>query len=223
MRMNLQIEDVHKSYRVARHEPLQVLQGMNFSFPTEGFVSICGPSGCGKSTLLNILGGLDRPDSGKMYWGGEDVSSWSGQKMAWWRNATIGFIFQSYHLFPELTALENVELPAALGRKNRLKEARELMAAVGLEKRIHHRPAELSGGEQQRVALARALVNDPPVLLADEPTGNLDGATSREMVDLLLDLALQRKKILILVTHDAELAARAAIRLRISDGHLQQL
>lgn len=221
--MKLRIENVHKSYRVAQHEPLGVLRGMNFSFPEDGFVSICGPSGCGKSTLLNILGGLDRPDSGKLFWGEEDVSTWSDQKLAWWRNSTIGFIFQAYHLLPELTALENVELPAALGRKNRSKEAQELISLVGLAGRMHHRPSELSGGEQQRIALARALVNDPPVLLADEPTGNLDGATSREMIDLLLDLALQRKKILILVTHDAELAARATIRLRISDGHLQQL
>lgn len=221
--MNLRIDDVHKSYRVSKHAPLLVLRGMNFVFPPEGFASICGPSGCGKSTLLNILGGLDRPDSGKIFWGDEDISSWSNSKMAGWRNSTIGFIFQAYHLFPELTALENVELPTALGRRKRMKEAKELIAAVGLGDRMHHRPAELSGGEQQRVALARALVNDPPVLLADEPTGNLDGATAHEMIDLLLDLAVQRKKILVLVTHDAELAARAAIRLRISDGHLQQL
>ncbi|MFZ5806677.1 MAG: ABC transporter ATP-binding protein [Verrucomicrobiota bacterium] len=215
----LRLEKIKKSYFMGQE--IRVLRGVSMEFSEKGFTAIRGPSGSGKSTLLHLMGGLDHPTAGEIFWRGEKISEWSNAKRAAWRNASVGFIFQSYHLLPELSALENVLLPAALARKSCEKEAKALLDQVGLKKRAHHRPSELSGGEQQRVAIARALVNNPAMILADEPTGNLDGATAQGIMDLLLDLIEQRKKSLIMVTHDAEWARRASLPLRLSEGILE--
>ncbi|MFH1066440.1 MAG: ABC transporter ATP-binding protein [bacterium] len=218
----LRLENIEKFYRMGRGAKIKVLRGLSAAFPDIGFTSIRGPSGSGKSTLLHIMGGLDRPCGGDVWWGEEKISSWSRTKLAAWRNSFLGFVFQSYHLLPELSALENVLLPAALARKAAEKEATELLEQVGLAERMQHRPAELSGGEQQRVAIARALINDPVLVLADEPTGNLDAETAKSVMDLLLSLIQQRKKALVMVTHEAELAKRASLRLVLREGALEQ-
>lgn len=215
----LKLENVKKSYFMGKE--IRVLKGISWEFLEGGFTSICGPSGSGKSTLLHVMGGLDQPNHGKVFWGNEKISTWPAGKLARWRNETVGFIFQAYHLLSELDALENVLLPAALGRKDAEEHARELLRQVGLRDRMHHRPAELSGGEQQRVAIARALVNDPSLILADEPTGNLDKATSAGVIDVLLGLIEQKKKSLIMVTHDADIAAKASLQLRLNEGILE--
>lgn len=182
---------------------------------------IQGASGTGKTTLLNLLGGLDQPSEGTIYWKGQSLSRMSRSESAIWRNRHVGFIFQSYHLMPELNALENVLLPGWLGRKNPEVKARELLQRVGLSDRLDHLPRELSGGEQQRVAIARALINDPDILLADEPTGNLDSQNGVEILHLLLDLTAQTKKVFILVTHDDAIANRLPLRYLLSNGELK--
>ena len=171
-------------------------------------------------TLLQILGGLEKPDSGEVRWQGESIYAWSRGKLAAWRNLSVGFVFQAYHLFPELSALENVEFPARLARKSDPAVGAHLLEQVGLGSRLHHRPAELSGGEQQRVAIARALRNNPALLLADEPTGNLDLATGHEIIDLLLRLHAERGNCLIIVTHDDRIAALGERIYRLEDGML---
>jgi predicted ABC-type transport system involved in lysophospholipase L1 biosynthesis ATPase subunit len=210
---------VHKTFRLGSSE-LPILRGLDLAFPASGLSTIQGASGSGKSTLLQILGGLDRPDAGEVRWRGESIYGWSRGRLAAWRNLTVGFVFQAYHLFPELSALENVEFPARLARRSDPAHAAHLLEQVGLGARLHHRPAELSGGEQQRVAIARALRNDPALLLADEPTGNLDVATGREIIDLLLRLRAERGACLIIVTHDDRVAALGEQRFRLEDGVL---
>ena len=210
---------LHKTFRLG-HTDLEILRGLEATFRPGGLNTIQGASGSGKSTLLQILGGLERPDAGEVRWSGESIYAWSQGKLAAWRNLSVGFVFQSYHLFPELSALENVEFPARLARRSDSAHAARLLDQVGLGSRLHHRPAELSGGEQQRVAIARALRNNPALLLADEPTGNLDTATGHEIIDLLLRLHTERGNCLIIVTHDDRIAALGERIYRLEEGKL---
>jgi ABC-type lipoprotein export system ATPase subunit len=213
---------IHKSYASGKRE-LKVLRGVNFSATRGEFVALQGASGAGKSTLLHLLGGLDQPNVGEIYFDGETISSLSNPELAHLRNIQIGFVFQAYHLFPELNALENVCLPARMARvpvAQSVERATQLLKRVGLAERMTHRPTELSGGEQQRVAIARALVNEPAVLLADEPTGNLDSRTGEEILELLLALRAERQTTLIIATHDNQLAERAPRVVRLVDGQI---
>jgi lipoprotein-releasing system ATP-binding protein len=212
---------LHKTFRLG-HTDLEILRGFDATFPGGGLNTIQGASGSGKSTLLQILGGLETPDAGQVRWQGESIYGWSRGKLARWRNLSVGFVFQAYHLFPELTALENVEFPARLARNSDPAAGARLLEQVGLGARLHHRPSELSGGEQQRVAIARALRNNPALLLADEPTGNLDHATGLEIIDLLLKLHAERGNCLIIVTHDDRIAALGQRRFRLEDGKLDE-
>jgi predicted ABC-type transport system involved in lysophospholipase L1 biosynthesis ATPase subunit len=213
-----------KSYGSAA-APVHALQGVSFEVRRGERVALLGKSGSGKSTLLNLLGGLDRPTAGSLRVAGRDLGRLPGRELARFRSRAVGMIFQSFNLIPSRTALENVELPMIFtGRppRRRRAEARQALEAVGLAARLHHRPAQLSGGESQRVAIARSLVNRPEILLADEPTGNLDSATAREVIDLILDHVRAWAMTLVLVTHDEELAAACTDRrLRLKDGQLQ--
>ena len=219
----LQLRNLGKTFPVGRDGGLTVLQGINADISSGSTTSICGSSGCGKTTLLNIIGGLARPGEGEVLCDGEDIHGFNRSKLARWRSREVGFVFQSYHLMPELDVLENVLLPAAFLRQDRRREAESLLAQVGLAGRMKHRPSELSGGEQQRAATARALINDPGLILADEPTGNLDRANREQVLHLLLDLTAQSKKALILVTHDEAVAARMSVRYRLVDGRLERV
>jgi ABC-type lipoprotein export system ATPase subunit len=200
-------------------KPLSVLHGASLSLAPGSYATIRGASGSGKSTLLQILGGLQRPDEGEVRWRGKVLGDYSRARLAEWRNRHVGFVFQSYHLLPEFSALENVEMPALLRGKGDPKRGRALLERVGLGDRADHRPAELSGGEQQRVAVARALRNDPDLILADEPTGNLDHETGAQIVALLEALPTEGKTV-VLVTHDPEIASRGQHRLEVHGGHL---
>ena len=210
---------LHKTFRLGPSD-LEILRGLEAAFPRNGLNTIQGASGSGKSTLLQILGGLEAPDAGEVRWEGESIYGWSRGKLAAWRNLTVGFVFQAYHLFPELSALENVEFPARLARRSDPAVGAHLLEQVGLGARLHHRPAELSGGEQQRVAIARALRNSPALLLADEPTGNLDTVTGHGIIDLLLKLHEERGNCLIIVTHDSAIAALGKQTYRLEEGVL---
>jgi lipoprotein-releasing system ATP-binding protein len=210
---------LHKTFRLG-HTDLEILRGLDAAFPQGGLNTIQGASGSGKSTLLQILGGLEHPDAGEVRWQGESIYGWSRGKLARWRNLSIGFVFQAYHLFPELSALENVEFPARLARRGDPAQGAQLLDQVGLGSRLHHRPSELSGGEQQRVAIARALRNNPALLLADEPTGNLDTTTGHEIIDLLLRLHQERGNCMIIVTHDDRIAALGQRIYRLEEGVL---
>jgi putative ABC transport system ATP-binding protein len=197
------------------------LNGVTLEIARGDYVSIVGRSGSGKSTLMHLLGGLDRPTSGRLLIGGRDVADLSAQDMAGLRNATIGFVFQSFHLLARTSALENVALPLVyrgVRASERRRRAAAMLERVALGHRLHHRPSQLSGGEQQRVAIARALVTDPAVLLADEPTGNLDSASGQAVLSLLEDLNAEQQVALVVVTHDREVAARARREITMSDG-----
>jgi lipoprotein-releasing system ATP-binding protein len=211
---------LHKTFRLG-HTDLEILRGLEAAFPPGGLNTIQGASGSGKSTLLQVLGGLEHPDGGEVRWEGDSIYGWSRGKLAAWRNLAVGFVFQAYHLFPELSALENVEFPARLARRGDPALGSHLLDQVGLGTRLHHRPSELSGGEQQRVAIARALRNNPALLLADEPTGNLDMATGHEIIDLLLRLHEERGNCMIIVTHDDRIAALGRRTYRLEEGKLQ--
>jgi predicted ABC-type transport system involved in lysophospholipase L1 biosynthesis ATPase subunit len=212
-----------KSYGT-RAAPVYALRGVSLEIRRSERVALLGKSGSGKSTLLNLIGGLDRPTEGRIEVGGRDLAQMSANQLARHRLITVGMIFQSFNLIPSRTALENVELPmvfAGRSRSTRRATARRALEAAGLGGRLDHRPAELSGGEHQRVAIARALVNNPEILLADEPTGNLDSATAGEVIDFLLAHLSAHGTTLILVTHDEELAGRCADRvLRLKDGQM---
>jgi len=216
----LTCSSLRKTFRLG-HTDLEILRGLEAAFPQGGLNTIQGASGSGKSTLLQILGGLERPDAGEVRWEGESIYAWSRGKLAAWRNLFVGFVFQAYHLFPELSALENVEFPARLARRGDPAQGAHLLDQVGLGSRLHHRPAELSGGEQQRVAIARALRNNPMLLLADEPTGNLDTATGHEIIDLLLRLHEERGNCMIIVTHDDRIAALGQRTYQLELGQLR--
>ena len=218
----LQARDLHKSYTIGRRK-LDVLRGVQLNVERSEFLALRGASGSGKSTLLHLLGGLDAPNRGEVIYNGQNLAQLSGLDLSHWRNLKVGFIFQAYHLFPELDAFENVCLPARIGRKDAAEveaRARQLLQRVGLADRIDHKAFELSGGEQQRVAIARALINAPDLILADEPTGNLDRHTGDEIIDLLCDLRAERQTTLLIATHDQRVAARAPRTIELSDGQI---
>ena len=201
--------------------PLTILHPLSTTIPRGQFVAIVGPSGSGKSTLLGLLAGLDAPTSGSVIIDGVDITALPEDALARLRGEKIGFVFQFFHLIPSLTAFENVAVPMEIaGAPDVTRRARALLDEVGLTERAHHYPSQLSGGEQQRVALARALANNPAIVLADEPTGNLDSATGRHIMDLLRGVHSARGTTLVLVTHDAELAALADVRIVLRDGHV---
>jgi putative ABC transport system ATP-binding protein len=202
-------------------EPLTILHPLTTTIPRGQFLAIVGPSGSGKSTLLGLLAGLDAPSSGAVIVDGTDITRLPEDQLAKLRGEKIGFVFQFFHLIPSLTAYENVAVPMEIaGAPDPGARARTLLEEVGLTGRAHHYPSQLSGGEQQRVALARALANEPPILLADEPTGNLDSANGRHIMDLLRAIHQRRGTTLVLVTHDAELAAMADARIVLRDGRV---
>ncbi|MCY9516762.1 ABC transporter ATP-binding protein [Paenibacillus apiarius] len=219
----ISIRDVRKSYRMGSEE-VTILRGINLEIRQGDFVAIIGPSGSGKSTLMNVIGCLDTPSSGNYTLDGMEVSGLSDNKLAEVRNRKIGFIFQSFHLLPKLSAVENVELPLiyrGLSNKERREAAIQALQQVGLDGRMGHRPSELSGGQQQRVAIARALAAHPPILLADEPTGALDTRTGKEVLALIEELNNAGHTI-VLITHDLEVAARAKRVVFMNDGILTE-
>ncbi len=216
----LEARELHKSYSMGRRT-LEVLRGVSVGVVRGELLALRGASGAGKSTLLHLLGGLDTPNQGEIFFGGSNLARFSSLSLSRWRNQRVGFIFQAYHLLPELDALENVCLPARLARvaaEAAEKRGRDLLNRVGLGERMEHKPYELSGGEQQRVAIARAMINEPELLLADEPTGNLDSHTGEEIIELLCSLRAERQTTLIIATHDAKVAARAPRVLELVDG-----
>ena len=213
---------VSKTYEMGRRR-LEVLRALNFSVAPGEFVALRGASGAGKSTLLHLLGGLDLPDAGEVWFDGKNLATFSANELARLRNSKIGFVFQAFHLLPELDALENVCVPARIARvpaPEAAERGRDLLARVGLKERMEHRPAELSGGERQRVAIARGLINRPDLILADEPTGNLDSHTGGEIMDLLCSLVAERNATLVIATHDAHIAARAQKVFDLIDGQI---
>ena len=216
--------DLFKTYQMGAVD-VHALRGLSLTINKGEVVAIMGPSGSGKSTLMNILGCLDRPTSGKYLLNGENVQDLEGDQLADIRNRQVGFVFQSYNLLSRSTALTNVLMPLRYRRNNGHQDikqkAQELLVRVGLEDRITHKPYELSGGQQQRVAIARALVNDPAIVLADEPTGNLDSESGNEIMELLLDLNKEKGVTLIIVTHDPEIAALTQRTVRLFDGRVQ--
>ncbi len=218
----IETADLHRSYRLGK-KSIEVLHGIDLEIEKGEKVFLCGPSGAGKTTLLYTLAGVERPELGRVMIGGEDLYAMGRKAQAAFRNQNIGYVFQNYHLLPELTALENVEVPGAIAGLDNSTEAFEALRSVGLENRADHLPAEMSGGEQQRVAIARAIVNKPRVLFADEPTGNLDSKTSKEILEILLKLADNEGVTLVVVTHDRNLAKVGDRTLIIKDGRIAKL
>ena len=215
----IQAEQIHRSYRLGKKE-IKVLQGVDLEIAAGEKVFLCGPSGAGKTTLMYTLAGLEAPDLGKVYIDGVDIYQLSSGRQAQVRNEKLGYIFQNYFLFPELTALENVLVPGMIQGVRDHKAARRALERVGLGHRVEHLPAELSGGEQQRVAIARALVNCPSIIFADEPTGNLDSANGKEVMDLLLGVVEEQNATLVVVTHDSSMAVLGDRTLVIKDGQI---
>ncbi|MBC8378651.1 MAG: ABC transporter ATP-binding protein [Planctomycetes bacterium] len=225
----LRAKNIHKSYKMGKAR-LEVLKGVDMTVPKGQLVAIVGASGCGKSTLLHILGALDTPDQGDVEFDGQNLKTFRWSKRDQFRNKKVGFVFQFYHLLDELSVLENVLVPAmastgTLGWFNRRAKAEEkakvLLDRFGLKERLRHKPYELSGGERQRVAIARALINDPPLLLADEPTGNLDSRTGNGILEALKDLNAEGQT-MIMVTHDERIAAQAQTVIRLVDGKIKK-
>jgi putative ABC transport system ATP-binding protein len=220
----VRIEGIHKHYAMDGVE-VRALRGVDLTLSAGDFLAITGPSGSGKSTLMHILGCLDLPDSGRFWLNGEDVMKMDEDALARIRNRTLGFVFQSFNLLSRTSALENVETPliyAGVAKAARDRRAEDLLRRVGLGDRMNHVPNQLSGGQQQRVAIARALVNHPSLILADEPTGNLDSATSEEILSLLEDLNRNEGLTVVLITHEPEVAQRAQRRLVMRDGQLER-
>lgn len=215
----IETKNLHRSYRIGR-KSIEVLHGIDLSIHRGEKVFLCGPSGAGKTTLLYTLAGLERPEQGTVEIDGTDLYGLGRKQQAKFRNEKIGYVFQNYHLLPELTALENVAVPGAIAGYDRTDAALKALERVGLADRAEHLPAELSGGEQQRVAIARAIVNEPKVLFADEPTGNLDSKNSAEIMKILLELATEHGVTLIVVTHDLSLAEVGDRTLIIRDGSI---
>ncbi|MEM2103163.1 MAG: ABC transporter ATP-binding protein [Candidatus Bathyarchaeia archaeon] len=216
----LEVKGVKKAYRMG-NVSVPALRGVSFSVEEGEFVAILGPSGSGKSTLLHVIGGLDKPDEGTVFIDGKDIFTLNSNQLADVRLRKIGFVFQFFNLLPRLSALKNVELPLTLAdvsEKETTEKAKKLLALVGLGERMHHRPSELSGGEQQRVAIARALINDPKIILADEPTGNLDTKTGWEIVELMRNLNAKKEQTFIIVTHDPSIAEEADRIIYFKDG-----
>lgn len=217
------VNDLRKIYKIGTIE-VRALDGVSFTIGRGEVVSIMGPSGSGKSTLMNTLGCLDHPTSGSYVLDNEEVSTLDDDQLAGIRNRKVGFVFQSFNLLPRQTALANVELPMRYGEaiSDRRKRAAEALESVGLADRLSHRPTELSGGQQQRVAIARALVNNPAILMADEPTGNLDSKSGKEIMELLLNLNKTRGTTLIIVTHDPTISAQTQRVIRLRDGKIEE-
>ena len=218
----IKLEEIRKSYFMGRQE-LQVLKGLSLEILKNEYVALMGPSGSGKSTLMNIIGCLDSPTSGRYILNEQDVSEMTDDELADVRNKEIGFVFQQFNLLPRLTALENVALPlvyAGLNKKSRTEKAQEMLAKVNLADRSHHKPNELSGGQCQRVAIARALVNDPSIILADEPTGNLDTRTSYEIMEIFGEIHSAGNTV-VLVTHEEDIANHAYRIVRLRDGVIE--
>lgn len=219
----LRCEHVSKSYWDGNHD-LQVLQDVNLSLNDGELLAIVGSSGSGKSTLLHCMGGLDQPSSGTILFRGQDIAKWSPRALADWRNQQLGFIYQFHHLLPEFTALENVAMPLLIQGQSAQQarvRATELLERVGLAQRGTHRPAELSGGERQRVAIARALANKPALILADEPTGNLDDESAQQVLQLMRELNAEMQTCFVIVTHDQQLAASLPRQVVLQQGELQ--
>ncbi|HON07729.1 MAG TPA: ABC transporter ATP-binding protein [Verrucomicrobiota bacterium] len=216
------VKQLYKSYKLDNRE-IEVLCGVNLVINKGEFIAIKGASGAGKSTLLHLLGSLDLPDKGEILYDSKSLFELNGSSLCRWRNKNVGFIFQAYHLLPELTAIENVMLPARLSRINPVsaeKSAKILLSEVGLGERLNHRPRELSGGEQQRVAIARAMINKPALILADEPTGNLDSRNGDEIINLLSKIRSENNTTLIIATHDSRIAEKAERQVEIVDGKI---
>lgn len=222
MKEVIRTEDIHKYYRIGEHD-VHALKGISIRVLRNEFVAIMGSSGSGKSTLMNILGCLDVPSRGKYFLDGDDVSKLDAQQLSDIRNTKIGFVFQSFNLLSRSSAIENVQLPLIYNRKsgnNRKEKARKALATVGLADRENHLPSQLSGGQQQRVAIARAIVNDPEIVLADEPTGNLDTKTGLEIMGIFEQLHDTGKTIL-MITHESDIATFAERNLRLRDGYIE--
>lgn len=220
------IDALSKSYPAAAGSRIEILKGIDLTLSHGDSLAVVGASGIGKSTLLQILGTLDRPDSGRLYFEGVDVFKMNNDRLARFRNQSVGFVFQFHHLLPEFTAVENVMMPVLIrGEKRQTahRQAVQFLERVGLVQRLEHRVTDLSGGEQQRVALARALILRPAILLADEPTGNLDKQTGKRMHQLLIELNLEMQMTLVVVTHNPDLAAMMGRRITIVDGKLVEL
>ena len=216
----VELKDIHKSFKLGS-ESIEILHGIDLTVDRGEFVAMMGPSGSGKSTTMNILGCLDKPTSGQYFLDGKDVSKLNRDQLAAIRNSTIGFVFQGFNLLQRTSALENVELPmlyAGIGAKERHRRAKEALVRMGLEERLNHEPCQLSGGQQQRVAIARGIVNRAPILMADEPTGNLDSKTSDEIMRLFQKLNDEEGITIILVTHEPDVAAFAKRQLLFRDG-----
>lgn len=221
----VEVRGLCKSYRRGGQE-ISVLVDVSFDIEEGEFLALMGPSGSGKSTLLNCLAGIDRPDSGSIVIRGQDIAALSESDLAAWRSRSVGFIFQFYNLIPVLTALENVELPlllTSLGRRDRREHALAALAAVGLADRVDHYPAQLSGGQQQRAAIARAVVTDPDILVADEPTGDLDRVSAEEILRMLTRLNQDMGKTIVMVTHDPRAASQAGVLRHLDKGELSRV
>jgi len=216
----LEANGVRKVFSRKGVPDLEILRDVNLSVEPGESVVICGASGSGKTTFLNLMGGLDQPSAGTVSWSGQCIAEWSRHKIARERNLNVAYVFQGYHLLPELNVRENVLLPGWIRRTEDKKRAETVLERVGLKERMTHRPFELSGGEQQRVAVARALYQNPAVILADEPTGNLDASNTGKVVELLLELAIEEKKALVLVTHDFSIAKRVGLVRYLIEGRL---
>ena len=222
MSIIIKLNNLYKVYSHGNNK-VHALKDINFEVENGEFVAITGPSGSGKSTLLHNIGCIDTPSSGNVFFNGIDMSKYSSGELAKFRLNSIGFVFQHFYLLPSLTAFENIELPlqeAGINKKKRKERVKYLLDAVGLEDRSSHRPDQLSGGEQQRVAIARALANDPPLLLADEPTGELDSKTGTKLIDILVDINKNQGKTILVVTHDENISKRASCVIRIIDGSI---
>ncbi|MBE2203700.1 MAG: ABC transporter ATP-binding protein [Chthoniobacterales bacterium] len=219
MPIQLKAANLERSFRISK-STISVLRGVSLEIASGEAVFLCGASGAGKTTLLYTLAGLETPESGTVEFEGHSLYSMGTDPLSQLRNRRMGFVFQSYFLLPELTALENVLVPAMIAGRTSVEKASSLLDRVGLAERLHHLPAELSGGEQQRVAIARALINDPAILFADEPTGNLDSHTGEAIIELLLGVTRSENCTLVVVTHDEHLARRGDRLLRIEDGRL---
>ena len=221
MSIILSAHNLNKSYQTNKKNKLDVLKNISVDIEENKISVIVGTSGAGKSTLLHLLGGLDRPDEGKVYYEQKNIIEFNNDKLAKFRNENMGFVFQFHHLLPEFTAIENVAIPQMINGKNlksALKDSKKLLEVVGLAQREEHKPAELSGGEQQRVAVARALSNNPKIIFADEPTGNLDSANSESIHKLLFELRDNLKKTFVIVTHNPDLMKLADVIFEIKDG-----
>ena len=220
----LSAKGLHKAYTLGQRS-LEVLRGVDIQLHRGDFLALRGASGAGKSTLLHLLGGLDSPNQGEVWLAGRNLANLGRGELARLRNKEVGFIFQAYYLLPELDALENVCLPARMARTSAAQaenRGRELLTRVGLKERMEHKPYELSGGEQQRVAIARALINQPDLILADEPTGNLDSHTGMDIIELLCALRDEKQTTLIMATHDSKVAARAPKVVELVDGQINR-